>query len=52
VVGVSLVAGIAFGGVRVVVKRFFPDSVFNRREAMEFISLHLEDHPGRAPRER
>ena len=52
VVGVSLVAGIAFGGVRVVVKRFFPDSVFDRREAMEFISLHLEDHPGQAPRER
>ncbi len=52
VVGLSLVAGIAFGGVRVVVKRFFPDSVFDRREAMEFISLHLEDHPGPAPRER
>jgi hypothetical protein len=52
VVGLSLVAGIAFGGVRVVVKRFFPDSVFDRREAMEFISLHLEDHPETAPRER
>jgi Family of unknown function (DUF6599) len=52
VVGLSLVAGIAFGGVRVVVKRFFPDSVFDRREAMEFISLHLEDHPEPAPRER
>ena len=52
VVGLSLVAGIAFGGVRVVVKRFFPDSVFDRREAMEFISLHLEDHPEAAPRER
>jgi uncharacterized protein DUF6599 len=52
VVGLSLVAGIAFGGVRVVVKRFFPDSVFDRREAMEFISLHLEDHPGPSPRER
>jgi Family of unknown function (DUF6599) len=52
VVGLSLVAGIAFGGLRVVVKRFFPDSVFDRREAMEFISLHLEDHPGPSPRER
>jgi hypothetical protein len=52
VVGLSLVAGIAFGGLRVVVKRFFPDSVFDRREAMEFISLHLEDHPEPAPRER
>ena len=52
VVGLSLVAGIAFGGVRVVVKRFFPDSVFDRRESMEFISLHLEDHPEPAPRQR
>jgi hypothetical protein len=52
VVGLALVAGIAFGGLRVIVKRFFPDSVFDRREAMEFISLHLEDEPRVAPRER
>jgi hypothetical protein len=52
VVGLALVAGIAFGGLRVLVKRLFPDSVFDRREAMEIISLHLEDDPGRAPRER
>jgi hypothetical protein len=35
-----------------VIKRFFPDSVFDRREAMEFISLHLEDEPRAVPRER
>lgn len=52
VVGLALVAGIAFGGLRVLVKRFFPDSVFDRREAMEIISLHLEDAPPAAPRER
>ncbi len=52
VVGLALVAGIAFGGLRVLVKRFFPDSVFDRREAMEIISLHLEDHPRRVGRER
>jgi hypothetical protein len=51
VVGLALVAGIAFGGLRLIVKRFFPDSVFDRREAMEFISLHLEDDPRRVPRE-
>jgi len=51
VVGLALVAGVAFGGLRLVVKRFFPDSVFDRREAMEFISLHLEDEPRRVPRE-
>ena len=43
VVGLALVAGVAFGGLRLLIKRFFPDSVFDRREAMEFISLHLED---------
>jgi hypothetical protein len=43
VVGLALVAGVAFGGLRVLVKRFFPDSVFDRPEAVEFISLHLED---------
>jgi hypothetical protein len=52
VVGLALVAGVAFGGLRLLVKRFFPDSVFDRREAMEFISLHLEDEARRAPRER
>jgi len=52
VVGLALVAGIAFGGLRVLVKRLFPDSVFDRREAMEIISLHLEDTPRPAPRER
>jgi hypothetical protein len=52
VVGLALVAGVAFGGLRIIVKRFFPDSVFDRREAMEIISLHLEDAPRRAPRER
>jgi hypothetical protein len=49
VVGLALVAGIAFGGLRVLVKRFFPDSVFDRPEAMEVISLHLEDDVRRAP---
>ncbi len=52
VVGLALVAGIAFGGLRIVVKRFFPDSVFDRREAMEIISLHLDEDARRVPRER
>jgi hypothetical protein len=47
-----VVAGIAFGGIRVLVKRLFPDSVFNRREAAEFISLRLEDEVRPAPRKR
>jgi hypothetical protein len=52
VVGLALVAGIAFGGLRLIVKRFFPDSMFDRREAMEIISLHLEDDARPVPRER
>ncbi len=52
VVGLALVAGIAFGGLRIIVKRIFPDSVFDRREAMEIISLHLEDAPRPVPRKR
>lgn len=52
VVGLALVAGIAFGGLRLLVKRLFPDSIFDRRETIEFISLHLEEDPRRLPRDR
>jgi len=52
VVGLALVAGVAFGGLRILIKRLFPDSVFDRPEAMEFISLHLEDEAGPVRRER
>jgi hypothetical protein len=52
VAGLALVAGIAFGGLRVLVKRLFPDSVFDRPEAMEFISLHLDDDARPLPRGR
>jgi len=37
----AIVAGIAFGGVRVLMKRLYPDRVFDRPEQVEFISLHL-----------
>jgi hypothetical protein len=43
VIGFALVAGVAFGGARVLLKRLFPDRVFDRSEAVEFISLHLTD---------
>jgi hypothetical protein len=51
VVGLALVAGIAFGGLRLLIKRLFPDSIFDRREAVEFISLHLEEEPRPLPPE-
>jgi hypothetical protein len=42
-VGLALVAGVAFGGVRILIKRLFPDRVFDRPEEMEFIALHIND---------
>ena len=41
--GLAIVAGVAFGGVRILVKRLYPDRVFDRPEQMEFISLHLTE---------
>jgi len=43
VVGFSLVGGLAFGGFRILMKRFYPDRVFDRPEEMEIISLHLDE---------
>jgi hypothetical protein len=41
--GLAVVAGFAFGGFRILMKRWFPDKVFDRPEQMEFISLHLAE---------
>jgi hypothetical protein len=44
ILGVLAVAlGVAFGGVRVMVKRLYPGKVFDRPSQMEFISLHLTE---------
>lgn len=43
VCGIGLVAGVAFGGFRVAMKRFFPGKIFDRPEQMEIIALHLSD---------
>lgn len=43
VVALALVAGVGFGGVRILMKRLFPGRVFDRPEETEIISLHLED---------
>jgi len=45
IIGFALVAGVAFGGFRVLIKRLFPDRVFDRAEDVEFISLHLSEKP-------
>jgi len=41
--GLAIVAGVAFGGFRILMKRLYPDRVFDRPEQMEFISLHLTE---------
>ena len=41
--GIAVVAGIAFGGFRILMKRLFPDKIFDRPEQMEIIALHLSD---------
>jgi hypothetical protein len=41
--GLAVVAGVAFGGIRILLKRWYPDKVFDRPEQMEFISLHLTE---------
>jgi len=39
----AIIAGVAFGGIRILMKRYFPDRVFDRPEQMEFISLRLTE---------
>jgi len=42
----ALIAGLAFGGVRILAKRFFPNHALGRQDETEFIALHLQgDEP-------
>lgn len=41
--GLAIIAGVAFGGFRILMKRLYPDRIFDRPEQMEFISLHLTE---------
>jgi len=41
--GLAIIAGVAFGGIRILMKRLYPDKIFDRPEQMEFISLHLTE---------
>ena len=40
-VGMAIVAGLAFGGVRITLKRLFPDRFFDRSKEVEIIELNL-----------
>jgi len=39
----AIIAGVAFGGFRILMKRMYPDRVFDRPEQVEFISLRLNE---------
>ena len=40
---ISLAAGVAFGGARVLLRRYFPGPAFGRADQTEFISLDLSE---------
>jgi hypothetical protein len=48
IAGLALVAGVAFGGIRILAQRLFPGRGFDRVESREFISLHLSEKPSEA----
>lgn len=39
---ISFIFGVFFGGVRVILRKFLPDKLIDRRENVEIIQLHLE----------
>jgi hypothetical protein len=41
ILGMAIVAGIAFGGIRILAKRLFPDRIFDRSRDVEIIELKL-----------
>lgn len=43
---ISLAAGVAFGGARVLLRRYFPGPIFGRADQDEFISLDLAETAG------
>src|SRR4029077_17926242 len=42
---VTVVVGIAFGGVRIITKRLFPGKVFDRKDQIEVLQLGLSSKP-------
>jgi hypothetical protein len=46
---ISLAAGVAFGGARVLLRRYFPGPIFGRADQTEFISLDLAETPTQDP---
>ena len=44
----ALIAGLGFGGVRILMKKLFPNTSLGRPDETEFIALHLEDSDSKA----
>jgi len=51
-IAIGLVAGIAFGGVRVLIQRIIPERLLGREEQIEFISLGLDEGVQKPPAAR
>lgn len=49
ILGIMLVAGFAFGGVRILLQRLMPSRGYGKSEEVEFISLHLEEESSKPP---
>lgn len=50
VIGLALVAGVAFGGIRVLARHLFPQLGLIRAEDREFTALHLSEKPPEGPK--
>ena len=51
-IGFALVAGVAFGGLRILLRRVSPGRMFGDPDEVEFISLHLGEGSPEAPTRR
>ena len=45
ILAAAFISGVAFGGIRVLLKRLYPDRVFDRPQDVEFIQLNLRGTP-------
>ena len=45
ILGLALVAGLAFGGLRLALRRLFPNRLFDRSQDIEIIQLNLGNRP-------
>ncbi len=49
IIGFALIAGLAFGWLRVLIRRLLPERIFGRTDEVSFISLHLSEETAKSP---